>query len=162
VTLRQLTKNQVLKHRSRLITFLKQHGDKRITHNAIQWLKTADEAALNTQGTAVLAVLDGNKLVGVLIISRYGLDESFMAVHKQYRNQNIAKNMIDEAISTLGKIYGRVALDNLSSLKACLASGMVAFHLFTGPTEKPTLWLGGGNWSKSDVLNKHTNRFLIE
>jgi hypothetical protein len=106
----------------------------------------------NQEGTLVTLAVKEKKTIGILIISQYGIDESFMAVHKQFRNKHVAQQMVTQAYEKLGKMYGRVALDNMPSLKVCLANGMVAFHLFNGPTGKPTLWLGGGNWKKEDVL----------
>jgi hypothetical protein len=139
-----------------MITFFRYHGDRRITKDSIQWIKQAKKSNIEHPGTFSLCVVEENKLVGVLIISEYGIDESFMAVHKSYRNQDIALRMVDYSYKELGKIYGRVAMDNIPSLKVCLDNGMVAFHLFNGPTGKPTLWLGGGDWDKKDVLGKNS------
>lgn len=150
--LRKLTKEQVRRHRKKLLQFMEKHGDRRITHTAIQWLKTVEARDVNEEGNLVLAALENRKLVGLILIARYGLKEAAMAVHRDYRNRNIAKALIRETIATLGKMYGRVALDNLPSLKACLDNDMVGFHLFTGPTGKPTLWVGGGDWSKEELL----------
>lgn len=150
--LRRLTKEQTLRYRRKLLLFLRKHGDRRITRSALQWLERAEARDLSEEGTLILVALENRKLVGMILISRYGLREAAMAVHREYRNRNIAKALIHQTISTLGKMYGRVALDNLPSLKACLDNGMVGFHLFTGPTGKPTLWVGGGHWSKKEVL----------
>lgn len=162
MTLYPLTNSKAIKHRSKLIAFIRRHGDRRITQGAINWLQQMNSQSLDTPGTKILAALDKKKLVGLLIVAQYGIEESFMAVHKEYRNQNIAKAMLKQMISDLGKIYGRVALDNISSLKACFSSGMVAFHLFQGPTNKPTLWVGGGDWKRSDVLAPQDNHILVE
>ncbi|GGK17639.1 hypothetical protein GCM10010965_08320 [Caldalkalibacillus thermarum] len=150
--LHKLTSAQVEKYRRALITFLKRHGDRRITRTGINWLEQADATQLSSAGTLVLCALKEKKLIGLLIVSNYGIDESYIAVHQHYRDKDIAKQMVQYAIHSLGKLYGRVALDNIPSLKVCLANDMVAFHLFNGPTGKLTLWVGGGDWTKEDVL----------
>ncbi|WP_202081375.1 GNAT family N-acetyltransferase [Caldalkalibacillus salinus] len=149
---RNLTGHQVEKYKKKIVDFIKRHGDKRITREAIQWVRQTNAAQVAQDGTVLMCALDQNKVVGVLIAVDYGMMESFIVVHRQYRNQHVAKQMVKEVVSSMGKIYGRVAMDNAPSLKVCLDNDMVAFHLFEGPTGKPTLWLGGGNWSKEDVL----------
>lgn len=150
----KLTKSQFTSHRQKLVQFLLQHGDKRITKKAIDWIKKASSEDIEQEGFLALSALENKTLIGVLIVADYGMDESIVAVHEKYRNQNTAKKMVYYTIAQLGKVYGRVALDNIPSLKICLENGMVGFHLFTGVTKKPTLWLGGGNWKKEDVLDK--------
>ena len=147
-----LTFNRFTKVKDKIIDFFKQHGDKRITRDGINWIKQATPESFETPGTLVLCVVDQKVLVGVVIVANYGIEESFIAVHKRYRNQDIGNKMVEYVVSSLGKIYGRIAMDNIPSIKICLENGMVAFHLFEGPTGKPTLWLGGGNWNKADVL----------
>lgn len=149
-----LSAHQFFSIRKKLIYFLRQHGDRRITTQAIRWLKQATRKEFEKEGFLALCSLKQNRLIGVLIVADYGIKESFIAVHKHYRNQHVAKNMLQHALRHLGKMYGRVAIDNIPSLKVCLDNGMVAFHLFTGVTNKPTLWLGGGNWKKEDILDK--------
>lgn len=148
----KLTSKQFQKSRKAFIQFFRKHGDRRITKEGIQWIEKMPPEKLDTEGTIIICAINQNKLIGVLIISDYGIEESFMAVHKYNRNQDIANQMVQIAIQDLGKVYGRVAMDNIPSLKVCFENGLVAFHLFEGPTGKPTLWLGGGNWRKEDVL----------
>lgn len=148
----ELTPNQLRKHRDVLIRFIKIHGDNRITHRAIQWLRTFDAEQLRLhEGTVVYVAMDGKLLCGLVVIANYGIDESFVVVHKDYRHQSIATDLIQKFFTTREKVYGRVALDNIPSIKMCFANGMVAFALTEGPTGKPTLWFGYGNWSKEDV-----------
>jgi hypothetical protein len=148
-----LTDKLLAKRRRHLIQFFRQHGDRRITKDAYDWIQKVKDEDLEQEGTLILCAIEQNKLVGVLIASNYGIDESFITVHKRHRNQHTAQKMVHHTIQQLGKLYGRVAMDNTPSLKVCLDNHMVAFHLFNGPTGKPTLWLGGGNWSKQDVLS---------
>jgi hypothetical protein len=148
-----LTEQQLIKQRRNLIQFFRLHGDHRITKDAYNWIKKASQEDLGHAGTIVLCAVEERKIVGVLIAANYGIDESLIAVHKKHRNKHTAKEMVQHTISLLGKLYGRVALDNIPSLKVCLENQMVAFRLFEGPTGKKTLWLGGGAWKKDDVLN---------
>lgn len=148
----ELTPQQLSKHRQVLIRFINEHGENRITHRAIRWLKNFDPEQLRlNRGTVIYVALDGKKLCGIVVITNYGIDESFVVIHKDYRQQNIATDMIQKFFSTREKAYGRVALDNIPSMKMCFANGMVAFALTEGPTGKPTLWFGYGKWSKEDV-----------
>jgi hypothetical protein len=59
-----------------------------------------------------------------------------------------------EAQQQLGKVYTRVAYDNIPSLKLCFRCGLTAFAMTKGPTGKPTLWLGGGDYQKEEVEGK--------
>lgn len=148
----ELSPNQLDKHRNRLIRFIKQHGDNRITHRAIRWLSEADaDQLLFQEGTAIIVALENNRLRGTFIISNYGIDEAFVVVHRDHRSQNTGKNLIQQYLNTRNKLYGKVALDNIASMKMCLANGMVAFKMTDGPTGKPTLWFGSGNWKKEDI-----------
>lgn len=150
--LQNITGKQLEKHRSALINFFKVHGDHRITKGAYEWIQNVKPEELQDKGTTILCAIDNKKLVGVLITANYGITESFIAVHKNQRNQHVARRMVELALSQQGKLYGRVAMDNIPSLKVCLENGLVAFHLFHGPTGKPSLWLGGGSWKREDVL----------
>lgn len=150
----RLTPAQFLNNRRKIIRFLRNHGDRRITLKAIRWIKGATKKDVEQEGFLALCALHHNIIIGVLVVADYGRVESLIAIHKKYRNQHIAKRMVQQAISTLGKMYSRVAMDNIPSLKICFDNGMVAFHLFTGVTNKPTLWLGGGSWKKEDVLEQ--------
>lgn len=152
----RLTPGQFLSNRRKIIRFLRNHGDRRITLKAIRWIREATKKDVEQEGFLALCALHHHSIIGVMVIADYGRAESIIAIHKNHRNQRIAKTMVQQAISTLGKMYGRVAIDNIPSLKICLDNGMVAFHLFTGVTNKPTLWLGGGNWKKEDILERVT------
>lgn len=148
-----LTEQQLNKQRRNLIRFFRFHGDHRITKDAYNWIQKANQEDLDHPGTLILCALEDKKIVGVIIAANYGIDESLIAVHKKHRNKHTAQNMVQQTLTLLGKLYGRVALDNIPSLKVCLENQMVAFHLFDGPTGKKTFWLGGGAWKKDDVLN---------
>jgi len=146
-----LSYKQFDKAREHFVRFFRRHGDKRITREGILWIRHTNQKDFEKPGTLVHCVVDNKTIVGILIISNYGMEESLMAVHTKYRNKDIAQQMVKNSIELLGKVYGRVAIDNAPSLKVCFHNGLVAFDLFEGPTGKPTFWLGGGNWSKEDV-----------
>lgn len=94
------------------------------------------------------------KVTGIVVFGNYGIEESFIAVHPDYRQKRVAEQLLKKAIDSLGKVYARVAADNIASLKLCFTCGLVAFSLCKGPTGKPTFWLGGGNFRPDDVLKK--------
>lgn len=148
----ELSPSQLERHRERIIQFLKKHGDNRITHRAIRWLRSFDvDHILLQEGTSAIAAIDQSVLQGFLMVSDYGRDESFIVVHQEQRTKNIGSALIQQYLAKNDKLYGRVALDNIPSLKLCLSNGMVGFKLTEGPTGKPTLWLGLGNWKKDDI-----------
>jgi len=148
---RQITPEQLPKVKTRIIRFLNLHGDKRITKQGIRWLQRLPVESLNNEGTCILVALEEKRLTGVMAVSDFGREESFIAVHKEFRQKRTGVTLIEELMKRMDKAYGRVALDNIPSLKMCFAMGMIGFKVITGPTGKPTLWLGLGNWKKEDV-----------
>lgn len=135
-----------------VLALVHRHGDRRITHRAIRWLRDLKPGELNQPGTLiVLARTDRGRIAGCLAAKDFGRSESLIVVHSACRRRGIAKALTAAVIRRLGKLYVRVAVDNVPSLKTCFSLGMVAFHLFTGPTGKPTLWLGCGDWRPEDV-----------
>ncbi|GAB6932873.1 GNAT family N-acetyltransferase [Calditerricola satsumensis] len=138
--------------RPRVLALVRRHGDRRITHRAIRWLRHLGPDDLNQPGTlVVVAQTAKGGLAGCLAACDYGRKESLVVVHPAFRRRGIAKALTAAVIHRLGKLYVRVAVDNVPSLKTCFSLGMVAFRLFTGPTGKPTLWLGCGDWRPEDV-----------
>jgi GNAT superfamily N-acetyltransferase len=146
-----LNEEQWLKYKPLIIDFVSKYGDKRITHKAIRWLKELDAMEMGLEGTFLVAAVDGSQIVGFVGVSDYGRSESIAVVHKDHRQNNIGKSMIQHLMNVVDRLYGKVALDNIPSLKMCMAMGMVGFKIFEGPTGKPTMWLGYGNWKKEDV-----------
>lgn len=148
--IREVPYRQLERVRPQLIHFLRRYGDKRVTHKAISWLKQLP-AEPYPKGTLIAVALDGKYLVGVTAIGNYGLDESLIAVKPAYRTKGIGKDLVRFILRDVDRLYAKVATDNIPSLKLCLSMGMVAFDLFTGVTGKPTLWLGLGNWDRTEV-----------
>lgn len=136
-----------------LITFIRRHGDQRITHHAIRWFSKLRSENLN-EGTCVTVVLSKKKLAGIVVFGNYGLDEAFTAVHPDYRKKGVGEMLLKHSLEKLDRVYTRVATDNIPSLKLCFSCGLIAFHLIRGPTDKPTLVLGGGNWMETEFHNR--------
>ncbi len=151
ITIRTIKKNQLKKFRKTLIRFIQKHGERRITASGIRWLRQVKGTDLS-DGNLILAALDRRRLVGLIAVADYGRRESLIVVHPFYRRQGIGLQLVDGIVSELDKVYGRVAIDNIPSLSMCLQAGFVAFALEKGPTGKPTLWIGKGNWRKDEVV----------
>ncbi|MFT9848328.1 GNAT family N-acetyltransferase [Aneurinibacillus sp. REN35] len=137
--------------RDKFIRFAHHHGSRRITGQAIRWLREVPEDMFMQQGNIILAAIQNKKLLGLLAVCEYGITESFLIVHKDARRNGVGSLLTAEGIKRMGKLYVRVAADNEPSLKTCFAVGMVAFACFRGVTDKPTLWLAAGDWSREDV-----------
>ncbi len=140
--------------RTPLIRFIKQYGDGHITQKGIRWLKTTPFDELSYNGNLIHVYLDGKKIVGVLAIANYGLEQALIAVHPDYRQSGIAYDLVTNALKEINRLYVKVANDNIPSLKLCFSLGMHAFDLTKGPTGKPTLILGLGNWNAEEWKNK--------
>lgn len=141
--------------RPHILHFSRRYGDRRITHRALNWIKKLSKENI-LEGTWMAVAVDQKKLVGFILFGRYGLEEAFIVVHPSYRRRNVGESLLQRALDSLDRVYTRVAYDNIPSLKLCFKSGLVAFQLTTGPTGKPTLCLGGGNWDVEEF--KESNR----
>lgn len=152
MTIHEVQSESLFDLKKSIFPFIRQNGDKRITHQAVNWLKNLTPSELDKGGNLVLVFKDKNKIVGLFCINDYGKKEIFFVVDKEERNKGIGKMLGKYAIGTLGKLYARIAADNTPSLKAAFSVGMVAFDCFEGPTGKQTLWLGAGNWDRNEIL----------
>ena len=152
ITIRNIKQDQLKKFRKTLIRFIQKHGERRITTSGIRWLRQVKGTDLSFDGNLILAALDKRRLVGLVAVADYGRRESLIVVHPLYRRQGVGLQLVDEVVSELDRVYGRIAIDNIPSLSMCLQAGFVAFALEKGPTGKPTLWIGKGNWRKDEVL----------
>ncbi|MDA8354065.1 MAG: GNAT family N-acetyltransferase [Firmicutes bacterium] len=138
--------------RPQILRFSRKYGDRRITHRALRWLNTLSGDSF-PEGTWLAAAVDRKRLVGFILFGSYGLEEAFVVVHPNYRKRQVGESMLEEALTALDRVYTRVSCDNIPSLKLCFKVGLVAFKLTTGPTGKPTLCLGGGNWSSKEFTS---------
>lgn len=139
-----------------LLRFIKRYGDGRITYQALRWFNRLSPGELK-EGTYIAAAYDEKKVTGIIVFGHYGIEESFIAVHPDYRQKKVGEQLLKQAIQSLGKVYARVAFDNIASLKLCFSCGLVAFSLCKGPTGKDTFWLGGGNFKPEDVIKKESD-----
>lgn len=146
-----LTPARMVLHRPKLLRFIQSYGEGRITHRGIRWLKSIEAEEGEKPGTLFLIAKENHQLAGFFAVLDYGRKESLIVVHPKYRNQGLGRRMIEESLIKLGRFYGRVALDNLPSLHMVFGLGMVGFKLTKGPTGKPTLWVGIGQWRREDV-----------
>jgi hypothetical protein len=151
MSVRKITGEQLPAVRGKLIRFFKLHGDKRITSRALAWFESLPPADLKKPENLILIYVEEKRLLGCLAVADYGIKESFIAIHQEARQLGIAKLLVEYTLDNTEKLYARVALDNIPSMKTCFAVGMVGFSCITGPTGKPTVWMGAGNWRKEDV-----------
>lgn len=150
MNIRKLDHHDLRKLRERLLFFIRHHGDKRITAKAIRWLQHLPAEPF-PKGTLLAAGLVDGKIAGFTAFSDYGKQEAIIVVHPAARKQKIAEKLLNYSLKELGRVYTRVATDNIPSLKLCFSCGLKAFRLVSGPTGKPTLLLGGGNWSEKEI-----------
>jgi GNAT superfamily N-acetyltransferase len=151
--IKQIAPEHLGKVRQRLIQFFQLYGDKRITKRGLNWLEEVTPEELSEQGNCLLVCIEDARLLGAIAVGNFGRRESFIAVRPTQRQKGIGQLLVDGLMKRMDKMYARVALDNIPSLKLCFSMGMAGFQIITGPTGKPTLWLGLGNWSKEDVEN---------
>jgi len=150
VRIKVLTPEGMAAIRTSLLAFCRKYGDRRITHRALRWFYQLPNTRW-TEGTWVAIATEERQLVGVIAFSRYGLEESFIVVHPNYRKRRVGERLLNHSLKSLKKVYTRVACDNTPSLKLCFSCGLVAFRLIRGPTGKQTLCLAGGDWNPDEV-----------
>lgn len=142
--IRSLHKDQWHALRSRCIRLITQHGDQRITVEALNHIQSITEQQLSEEGTLLVVAIDRphqgkSRLAGLSFVRHYGEQACLIVVHPSYRNQQIGTQLMSEQVSRLGYLTCSVALDNLVSLQMCFQAGLTAHRLIEGPTGKPTL-----------------------
>lgn len=135
-----------------LIRFIYKYGDGHITKKAIIWLKSTPLLELQREKGDLIHIYlnDKNNIIGVIAIANYGLKQAIIVVHPKVRNNGLAQNLVKGTLEDIDRFYVKVANDNMASLKLCFSVGMRAFGLTKGPTGKPTLILGFGNWNSKE------------
>lgn len=152
VHIRHIPLQHLDRYRNRLLQFIRLYGENRVTHKALRWFRNLSTDRSGDEGTLICAALDEKgRILGVVVVGHYGLEESFVVVKPSSRAQGVGQALVRQTVQRLGRLYGRVAVDNPASLKMCFNVGMIAFDLFTGVTGKPTLWFGAGNWDKKEA-----------
>ncbi|OPA80862.1 hypothetical protein BVG16_00485 [Paenibacillus selenitireducens] len=130
--------------RSQCLRFITQHGDQRITADAMIQLESVTEQQLLETGTQLLLAIERvpigkPRLIGVSFVRHYGEQTCLIVVHPTWRGMHLGTQLMSEQISYLGYLTCQVALDNISSLRMCFQAGLTAHRLTEGPTGKPTL-----------------------
>jgi GNAT superfamily N-acetyltransferase len=143
--IKALGPGQIAAKKTQLLKFIHDHGERRITRAAVQWLMQADARELCQPGTLILAAAQEGKLVGLCGVADYGNKAAFVVVDRRRRGRGIGQRLMSEQLKRLGKLSCNVAIDNLASIRMCFQAGLVAVRLFTGETGKPTLNLTGGD-----------------
>ncbi len=145
--------------RKSLILFIIKYGDGHITKKAINWLKRTPFNAINPlNGDLIHVVLnERKKIIAILAISHFGLNQAIIAVHPQARKKGVANKLVLSALEDINRLYVKVANDNVASLKLCFSLRMRAFDLIKGPTGKSTLVLGLGEWDEKEWENNVKN-----
>lgn len=140
--------------RTKLIQFILDFGERRITKRSIQWLSqlTADNMLLD--GTQILAAVDEHRLIGLSCVSCFGRNTALVVIHPNYRNKHLGSRLLAKHLQLLGSLAANVACDNTASIKMCKNAGLHPDFIFRGPTGKSTLRLVGGNrfFKESDFL----------
>ena len=133
MVIREVPYSQLDRVRPQIIRFLRLYGDKRLTHEALRWMKRLPAEPYEA-GTVVAVALEGKHLVGVVAIGDYGKEVAIIAIKPNYRQHGLGKELVRYILQKFDRLYARVATDNIPSLKLCFSLGMVAFDLFTGVT----------------------------
>ncbi len=126
-----------------ILDLVRKHHDKHITRKAYNHLRLLKPTSLNKDGVALWTAWNGRQLVGMILCEGYGVRTSMMVVHREFRSQGIAKELLRQATFSMGRFYGEVAADNTASLKACFGMGLVAYDVFLRKG-KPTLRVKNG------------------
>ncbi len=150
----KITSSTQSKIRKTLVQFIVKYGDGHITRKAVNWINRTPFSKIDkNNGDAIHVFLnEKNQIIGIIAISHYGLEQAIIVIHPNYRKKGLGNQMTKGVLEDIDKYYVRVATDNIASLKLCFSSGMRAFHLVKGPTGKPTLVLGMGNWEITEWL----------
>lgn len=143
--------------RRSLIRFIIKYGDGHITKRAISWLKRSPFSTIDQENGDLVHVFlnDKNRMIAVLAIGHFGLEQAIIVVHPRARKTGVANRLVIEALKAIDRFYVKVANDNVPSLKLCFSVGMRAFDLIKGPTGKPTFVLGIGDWDANEWKHYH-------
>lgn len=150
----RLKPSQWLQWRSRLVTFAKRYGDRRLTAGGLHALQHAGEPSEGIASSPINVVIahEAGKLVGFAFGKAAGEVACVIAVHPEMRGRGVGSKLIAELIEACGGLCCSVACDNTASMQLFFRAGLKAVALHTGPTGKPTLrFETDGFHSKQDV-----------
>lgn len=161
VRIRAVQAAEIVRLRAALLGFVRRHGERRITERAIRWLQHVDGAKLRSPGTVMLLALalrrdrapvpDARPLIGLFAAGDYGLSASFLVVHRRARGSGIGRTLLKTALRLLGRLYGRIALDNAASLAVAQAAGLIPVRRTFTPKGAPAVVVAGGDWTEEEV-----------
>lgn len=137
---------------SSILQFIIKYGDNHITKQAIKWLKNTSTKEINSQKGNIIHVIvnDQKKIIGIIAVANYGLEQAIIVVDPKVRKSGIGYRLTKGVLEDIDRYYVKVAHDNIPSLKLCFSVGMQAFDLIKGPTGKPTLILGAGDYDPQE------------
>ena len=130
VEYRQVQPTEWRKVRAIALALIRGHRDGHITRKTYNHVQSLRSQSLDQEGNVVWTAWADDRLVGVIVYEEYGNRTSMMVVHRDYRGQGIAKGMLLPSAKHMGRFYSEIAVDNLSSLRAVFAVGMVAYDVF--------------------------------
>jgi len=139
IIIKKFTFHELISIKKKLIEFVKNNEDKRITKKTLNWFFNNIKPDGEIKDVKIIIAFSNRKLVGLFFIADYGKLHNAIIVDKKFRGQHIAKKLVDEMKKEVTPIYVRVAIDNIPSLNLFFHSGFVATDIVDGPTGKPTL-----------------------
>ncbi|GGF85811.1 hypothetical protein GCM10010912_33880 [Paenibacillus albidus] len=149
-----------------LLSFMREHGDRRLTHRGCKVLAGLTPSQLALPGTSLLVATvrgqQGRQLAGVSFVSDYGKTACLVAVHPLYRNRRTGTSLMSAQLERLGRLECCVAADNIPSLKMCFNAGLAAVSLTIGPTGKATLLLRSLPGSVSHPISPQEGESLCQ
>jgi GNAT superfamily N-acetyltransferase len=150
----RLKPSQWLQWRSRLVTFAKRYGDRRMTASGLHALQHAGEPHNGVASSSITVVIahEAGKLAGFAFAKDAGEAACVIAVRPEERGRGIGRKLIASLVEACGGLCCFVACDNTASLQLFFRAGLKAVGLHMGPTGKPTLrFETDGFESKPDV-----------
>lgn len=162
IQIRSQTSQSWVKHKDRIIAFIKAYGNQRITLatlHALQSLSPKQFTAVGDRSSvpaAVVTVSSQGKLLGVAFATDDGSGCCLIVVHPKARRQNIGYQLMGSLIQHLEHFSCHVAVDNISSLALCFKHGLHAVSIHEGPTGKNTLRFERSS-SHGSSVTRHLN-----
>lgn len=130
ITYQQILEADLLHHKTSLLRLIRHNADNHITRKAYNNLRRLRPDRLSREGNVIWTAWDDKLLVGMIFCERYGNRTSFTVVRRSHRSQGIGKSMLKRGVTSMGRFYAEVAVDNPASLKVLFGMGMVAYGVF--------------------------------
>lgn len=130
ITYRQIVETDCSRQKAALLRLIRLNADNHITRKAFNNLRNLRPARLAKEGNVIWTAWDDQLLVGMVFCERFGNRTSFSVVRRSHRSQGIGKALLQRAVTSMGRFYAEVAVDNLASMKVLFGMGMVAYDIF--------------------------------